>query len=31
MLSIVGNPAMEQMANEVNERLRRAVGSVARA
>ncbi len=29
MLSIVGNPAMEQVANEANERLRRAVGSVA--
>jgi hypothetical protein len=31
MLSIVGNPAMEQMTNEVNERLRRAVGGVARS
>lgn len=30
MLSVVGNPAMEPMAREVNERLRRAVDSVAR-
>ena len=29
MLSIVGNPAMEPMARDVNERLRRAVDSVA--
>jgi hypothetical protein len=25
MLSVVGNPAMEAMARQVNERLRRAV------
>jgi uncharacterized protein (DUF302 family) len=30
MLSIIGNPVMEEMAQEVNERLRRAVSSVAR-
>lgn len=29
MLSVVGNPAMEPMARDVNERLRRAVDSVA--
>ena len=29
MLSIVGNPAMEGMARQVNEKLRRAVDSVA--
>ena len=29
MLSIVGNPAMDPMAQDVNERLRRAVASVA--
>jgi uncharacterized protein (DUF302 family) len=28
MLSIVGNPAMETMAGDVNQRLRRAVNSV---
>ncbi len=28
MLSVVGNPAMEPMAKDVNERLRRAVNSV---
>ena len=28
MLSVVGNPAMEQMAKDVNERLHRAVDSV---
>lgn len=31
MLSVVGNPAMEPMAKDVNERLRRAVDSVASA
>jgi uncharacterized protein (DUF302 family) len=31
MLSIVGNPAMEPMAKDVNQRLRRAVDSIARA
>lgn len=30
MLSVVGNPAMEPMARDVNERLRRAVISVKR-
>ena len=30
MLSIVGNPAMEPMARDVNEKLRRAVDSVGR-
>ena len=29
MLSVVGNPAMEGMARQVNEKLRRAVDSVA--
>jgi uncharacterized protein (DUF302 family) len=29
MLSVVGNPAMEAMARQVNERLRRAVDLVA--
>jgi uncharacterized protein (DUF302 family) len=29
MLSIVGNPGMEEMARQVNEKLRRAVDSVA--
>ncbi len=29
MLSVVGNPAMEPMAREVNDRLRRAVNRVA--
>jgi uncharacterized protein (DUF302 family) len=31
MLSVVGNPAMEPMAKEVKQRLRRAVDSVTRA
>jgi uncharacterized protein (DUF302 family) len=31
MLSVVGNPAMEPMAREVNQGLRRAVESVERA
>jgi len=30
MLSIVGNPAMQPMAQEVNQRLRRAVDGIAR-
>ncbi|MDR3701408.1 MAG: DUF302 domain-containing protein [Candidatus Sulfopaludibacter sp.] len=30
MLSVVGNPAMEAVAGDVNARLRRAVDSVAR-
>jgi uncharacterized protein (DUF302 family) len=30
MLSVVGNPGMETMAKEVNERLRRVVDRVAR-
>ena len=29
MLSVVGNPSMEAMARQVNEKLRRAVDSVA--
>ena len=29
MLSVVGNPAMEEMARQVNEKLRRAVDSAA--
>jgi hypothetical protein len=29
MLSVVGNPAMEAMARQVNEKLRRAVDTVA--
>jgi uncharacterized protein (DUF302 family) len=29
MLSVVGNPAMEEMARGVNEKLRRALNSVA--
>ncbi|MCX6925806.1 MAG: DUF302 domain-containing protein, partial [Verrucomicrobia bacterium] len=29
MLSVVGNPAMEAMARQVNEKLRRAVDRVA--
>jgi hypothetical protein len=29
MLSVVGNPAMEGMAQQVNEKLRRAVDHVA--
>jgi uncharacterized protein (DUF302 family) len=31
MLAVVGNPAMEPMARDVNARLRRAVDSVAKA
>ena len=31
MLSVVGNPAMEPMAEDVNEKLRRAVDGVAQA
>lgn len=30
MLSVVSNPGMQQMAREVNQKLRRAVNSVAR-
>jgi hypothetical protein len=29
LLSVVGNPAMEGMARQVNEKLRRVVDSVA--